>query len=1186
MSRLERDIIRDALLDRAEDLFRDLLGEPHHAASADWRTRSTPETSMAMRGEKRGQWLTFATGEKGDVLDLVAVRLCGLSKAAEDFPAVLEAAARWAGLSVGAVDRSELERRRIERDHKAAAEAAADAARKAETVADIRIKAKPIEGTPAAAYLASRGITTWPEGSVAYLEGNPAALIVWARDDAGQIVGGQRIYVTEAGKRAAGADGAKLPKKGFGSIGGFPARLDGPLPEAALYVAEGPETALSVWSATGADVWAVFGWTGFKAAPLPLDRPVVLCPDQDAPNGPAAKGFEDAVAHHLARGVNVWVAIAPEPEGSKADLNDTHQRAGLEAVTEALRCAVKRSAPIVAHVGVSGPVAPLRPAEALPEPLEVGIARARLRSEVRDGLRRQGVTLIEATLGLGKTHATIAELEDRLAEAREAGIDEPVAVIAVPMHRLGRQVLEDIKAAAPSLSVVQLYGAEALDPDNPAETVCKRLDEYKDRAAHLLDMEPLCGACPFAATCLHITSKAERADIYIASHERLKASKSPVKKGQTLVATVVDENPQSALVNVSRRAVPLAAMMAAPFTIRTKAGEQKRIEAEADLRAFRARLEKTILKHGVGDLRLADLSGWTVAEAKAAAALEWKRKIEDDADPNVKGNKTLPTVTGIYAEIVRSLEGQIEVNARVHIREGEMGLECVLRGLKPITAAYRKAPVLMLDATADAEIAGKLAGADLAHHATIRARENILIEQDPLLSGAKSYFFGDGKPTGNVARVRRYIEMQGQTSRTVAIGNKDTIAAMGLPDHIPTAHFNALRGLNDFAEAETLVIVGRTLPPAGAISDLVAAIYGTPCEGTINPDGRVWRLVTHEGAVMRAETKAATHEDPRAERLLAMIRDAEVAQAVGRLRAVNRAEPVRCVILSDAVVDYPVQLVDIRATVRACGIVGAMLEHGGVAFLSPSQASAAYPDIYASKQAAARVLDRMSDTATFSIKALYGKGCPVVSLKRPRAKEAGLALISPSVVDIEAKIKALIPDAQIVSIERPEAQPEQLPEAVADTFASVGAVAAGMLENLTPVPVVDIREVRNARADIWVEEHFQKAFALAEKIRKARRKAAEDPPPPSVRGVAAVGGVGPVTVSVPIPEPRLVWMLEAKLKPKPLPHVLRRYAVTDAGVVRVWDRAVEDIARAGAALVEVSVARWQSMTEADPEAWA
>lgn len=1116
-----KDAVRLCLIERAEDLFRDLLGEPERASAPSWRPKSNPSLSFAVRGRKRGYWKDFATDDGGDVLDLVAVYLCGFSKARDDFTAVLAAAAQWAGIASGEVDRAEVNRRLRQQERRAAAEAAREKAQKAETVARVVKQARPVEATPAATYLASRGIVSWPEGALAYQPGHQTALIVWAKDDAGNIVGGQRIFITEAGARASGPDGTKQPKKSFGLVQGFPARLSGSNDR--LYVVEGPETALSVWAATGAEVWAVFGCASFKAAPLPLDRPVIFCPDRDPPDSPAAKGFGGAVAHHLSQGVDLWIARAPEPEGSKADLNDTHQRAGLDAVRTALQAAehVTKPSPDKTTSLDSGP--PLRPTEGLAAVLDVEEARRLLRAEVRDGLRRPRVTLLEATLGLGKTHATTEEVVKLLADAKQAGIENPAVVIAVPMHRLGRQMKADIATAAPDVRIVQLYGPEADDPDDPSRPVCKRLNEYRERQALLLDMQKFCDACTFVGSCLHVTGKAQQAEIYLVSHERLKAARTPLKKGQTLVATVVDENPMNALVNVNRRPWPLAALKDSPTRIGAKGKETKRLEAEADLRAFRSRLATTIRTHGPGYLRLSELSDWSVADAEAAAGLEWMRKVEDEGDPQVMGNKTITFLAGIYAEIARSLRDKIAENARLKIFDSGTGLQCLLSGMKPVSAAFRKAPVLMLDATARAEIVQLLIEAPLAHHAKIIAHENVLIEQDPDWSGAKSKFFDDGKPNGNIARVRRFAELQAMTSSTVVIGNKNIIAELHLPPHIKTAHFNALRGLNDFAEAETLVILGRPLPDAEVLGRMVAAMWGTPCSGMINHIGKVWRRVLHDGQVMEAETKAAIHEDPRAELLLSLIRDAEVAQAVGRLRGVNRTEPVRCILLSDAVVNYSVRLMDIRSTLRVCGIVGEMLERG-VAFLSPSHAAAAYPDLYASKQAAARVLDQVNDRATFSIKELYGKGCPVVTLKRPRSHSEGIAIVRPDLLDVEAAIDAALPDAKIIGVRRPE-NPVTTAEA-----ASPHPVAS----------VLNLGEVRRARADKAAETEFQKALNRARHIQQDTCKPSAEPVTRKV-----VGGYTAACST-----PRLVWALTDK--PKPLPYALRRYSVSDE-IVRAAD---------------------------------
>lgn len=1152
--RFNKDAVRLCLIERAEDLFRDLFGEPQRVLAPSWRPKSNASLSFAVRGSKRGCWNDFATGDGGDILDLVAVYLCNLSNAREDFSAVLEAAAQWAGITAGEVDRAEIDRRLDQQERRATAEATREKARKAAIVAQVVQQALPVEGTPAAAYLASRGIVSWPAGALAYQPGNQAALIVWAKDETGQIIGGQRIFVTQDGVRALDPDGTKLPKKSFGSVQGFPARLSGSGDR--LYVVEGPETALSVWAATGAEVWAVFGCGSFKAAPLPLDRPVVFCPDRDPPDSPAEMAFRKSVALHLRQGVDLWIASAPEPLGSKADLNDTHQRAGLDAVREALQSAehVTMTSADEPTDPILGP--PLRSAEGLVAAIDVGEARRLLRAAVRDGLGRPGVTLLEATLGLGKTHATIGELVTLLADTKKAGIEKPAVVIAVPMHRLGRQMKTDIETVAPDIRIVQLYGPEADHPDDPSRSVCKRLDAYRERQALLLDMQKFCDACPFVGSCLHVTGKGQEAEIYLVSHERLKAARTPLKKGQTLVATVVDENPMNALLNVHRRPLLLAALIDSPTRIQTTGKATKSLAAEADLREFRARLATTIETHGPGYLRLSGLSDWSVADAEAAAGLEWMRKVEDESDPQVKGNRTITFLAGIYTEIARSLRDKIEQNGRLQILDEGTGLQCLLSGLKPVSAAFRKAPVLMLDATARAEIAQLLIAEPLAHHATILAHENVAIEQDPNWSGAKSKLFENGKANGNIARVRRFAEVQAMTSRTVVIGNKDTITELRLPDHIKTAHFNALRGLNDFAGAETLVILGRPLPDQKSLERMVAAMWGTPCEGTINYMGKKWRRVLHEGRVMEAETKAATHEDPRAELLLSLIRDAEVAQAVGRLRAVNRTEPVRCILLSDAVVEAPVQLVNLRVTLRICGIVGEMLERG-VAFLSPSHAAAAYPDLHASKQAAAKVLEQVNDRATFSIEYIYGKGCPVVTLKRPRSHYKGKAIVRPDLLDVEVAVNAVLPDAQIINVRRPD-NPVKI---------------AGAVNPNTVASVLNPREVRSARAVKAAEAQFQKAL---DRAHQSQQDACKPSAEPATRKV--VGGC-----SAPRSTPRLAWALTEK--PKTLPSTLRRYSVSGEVVRPTYGKYVNRDMRTLAEWQAARLMAWLAEEPDDADYW-
>ena len=357
-SRLSADALRPALVARAEDLFRAAFGDPLTPNAREWRPKNSPAIAMQIRGPKRGVWTDHSSDDGGDLFDLVAKVFCNLPNSKADFPKVLEEVARFTGTAMASLPRSAPHRRAEDTDQ----QDARDAAQKQTMVNELRALAKPVAGSPALVYLAARGLTRLPAEDLGWLPPMPTqgparskiairwpqcgALVVWARGPDGNVTGGQRILINGDGTAVM----AKVPKPAFGSISGCPARFagwrqierSGPGP---LIVAEGPETALSIWQATGHETWAVFGVTGWRSAPIPNDRPVILAPDRDPPDSPAGRAFRAALAHHLGAtgdrpaGCELRVASAPEPADSKRDLNDTDQRAGPEAVQAAIAAA-------------------------------------------------------------------------------------------------------------------------------------------------------------------------------------------------------------------------------------------------------------------------------------------------------------------------------------------------------------------------------------------------------------------------------------------------------------------------------------------------------------------------------------------------------------------------------------------------------------------------------------------------------------------------------------------------------------------------------------------------------------------------------------------------------------------------------------------------------------------------------
>ncbi|NCU19441.1 hypothetical protein EOM89_01600 [Candidatus Falkowbacteria bacterium] len=515
--------VKEALLDRAESLFREAWEEPEKASAREWRARDSSARWMDMQAQ-RGRWFDHKAGQGGDILDFFAVQFCGLDRAGQDFPRVLADAARWAGIDAAEpFDRAELEARQAARRREAEAAEAREAAQKAATVAELIRHAEPVKGSPAEAYLVGRGIEadSWPD-ALAYMPPVPrgagvvhpdrAALVAWATDDAGKIMGGQRVLIL--------ADGSKAPevpgKPSFGTIAGYPARFPERTENSPLCIAEGPETALAIWQATGFEVWAVFGAGQFQTAPLPTGRKVVFCPDRDAPDSSARRAFQKAIEAHAEGGVQVWIAEAPEDEGSKRDLADTLQRAGAAAVADAIAQAKRWTG----HRGAAGRFtgAGAEPCEPLPPPefLSLEDAEEQLAGTFEQFLEEAAawdaesgepapVWSLKATPGAGKS-VGLRRAFQGFDLARLGGGD---AIFYSPTMALSDEAADDAKALGLGSGHVS-RGRTALNPET-GQTMCARPDEAEALGKMGVPVNPnLCkrdngdgtmDLCPFYAVC-------------------------------------------------------------------------------------------------------------------------------------------------------------------------------------------------------------------------------------------------------------------------------------------------------------------------------------------------------------------------------------------------------------------------------------------------------------------------------------------------------------------------------------------------------------------------------------------------------------------------------------------------------------------------------------------------------------
>jgi len=172
----------------------------------------------------------------------------------------------------------------------------------------------PIEGTPAAAYLRWRGITMELPHTLRFaclpppkIEGNGVlaangpgllpTLVAIVTDAAGDLVGLQRTYLTEDGRKAAvkATDSDRKPKVKYslGNLLGGSIRLGPPSPS--IVVTEGVEDGLTLAQGLGRTVWVSAGTSMLSAMAFPeVVRSLVIGADADDAGEAAAQKAGEA----------------------------------------------------------------------------------------------------------------------------------------------------------------------------------------------------------------------------------------------------------------------------------------------------------------------------------------------------------------------------------------------------------------------------------------------------------------------------------------------------------------------------------------------------------------------------------------------------------------------------------------------------------------------------------------------------------------------------------------------------------------------------------------------------------------------------------------------------------------------------------------------------------------------------
>ena len=559
--------------------------------------------------------------------------------------------------------------------------------------------------------------------------------------------------------------------------------------------------------------------------------------------------------------------------------------------------------------------------------------------EIRAALRRRGVNfnvLFDVGIGVGKTTQVAKNIGSLLQNEGDC------VIICCDQHKLSDQTANDIRAHLPNARVEVLRGPNSIpEGGSSGDVVCAEFENYKYAEARKLSF---CDECPVAKDCAAIKAKDVVADVYLISHARLIQEASFMGKGdrkkQNLVAIIIDESPISAAIATEvSELCPQAlnnsllperegdsifdqADWEALSYQRRKLAEVFNQAAEPREASWFARSRKIDPGKGpvpltLGLLRKVGLEEKITVDAWRKA--EWKRKVDDLEDENVDSNLTLGPISNFLKAAAELFdEDAPEKSGRAYImdrrdREGKTHRVGVVNMFHPIPENLSHVPVIMLDATPRTDLLKQwLRGAKMRVYRARAVNPHGKIVQDTLQNGAKTRFADETKQ-GLRARLHGFYKAETGMGQTLLVCQQAVEALMaseevGMPPE-DLAHFNAVRGRNDWADYARQISIGGPRPRVSDVIMMGGALSGRHVE-TIAPEViEDERLVWHAGRIYAAPTERKGFTDKVLDELYQLILADEVEQSE-RLRLINATaeSPKQWTIFSDAVIRSPVHL--------------------------------------------------------------------------------------------------------------------------------------------------------------------------------------------------------------------------------------------------------------------------------------
>jgi putative DNA primase/helicase len=929
---------------------------------------------IRLDGRKRGVWKCWTAGIGGGPVQLIQ-----FARGCDEV-----AAWEWAGHYVGVepeartwtkgerkewIERQKRERMaRLEQQRRAEEQDRAERIRIARSIWEA---SAAIGGTLGEKYLTeTRGIPApadgWPHDVVRYHAGDRAVVFAATTDD-GEVQAVHSIYLTATAKNRHRANGSKI-KITHGVLDGAVARLPGPV-DKPLQIGEGGETSLSAWRATGYATWILLG--ALAGAKPPRGRIVIGLVDDDAPGSPADQALQKSLVGWRKDGINIQLATPwPVPRFDKSDFNDLLRETGdLDAVRQRIRLAE-----LAAH-GLAPAPAPF----ALPTATAATI-RTAVSAAITDFFAHRSDTpsprvLLSGATGIGKTQELGVRLPATI-EVDKAKKRPHRVIIAVPAHKLGRQIVQRYRQLAADtkvtldITVFEGRGNPWQPPPLDREYLCN------DLAAVGLALEAgadvtatVCGSaksetrCRFRDGCAYFAQieRAKAADIVIVAHNFL-FDPLPQALLDNVGAVIIEEDFTTH--GIGTVELPIAtfddkALWLYPVLEDGAADHHRTAQLDELYQKLRTALTSAADGQQLAEaLAAAGLTSKSIGDARR---LSWKRKLPDDMRPGMSlderrtaslaAAKINPVVRRIHAVLsaVQRVAEQAENDDAAAPPISFDGGKITVHRLREPASWLKSLSVLIASASVRPDLVRRFFPT-LEHKAPpMPALPHQTVRQ---YLGA---FGKAGITRKKLDELVIQIRFEAAIGKTVLVIThmRDEHAFAGIPG-VRTLHHGNVAGDDDFGDVDLVVQIGGPFAPQAEIARLASAESGRLVPSA-KPVRRPCIGLLADGSGMRFERLA--YEDPAAQAVHAGIYDESFTQGgLGRGRGVNRSinSPLDIRIFGNVPLPVPIHSID---RWRPANRIAKMLLRGAV-HLNASDMHCFYRDLFPSPGAAAQAIHR------------------------------------------------------------------------------------------------------------------------------------------------------------------------------------------------------------------------------------